>query len=71
MATTAMAAAASPMSDAVKARACSPAFKNIVFNSGVNDQPDIVGRLETIKSYGVDKWSMKRTPSCWSFCLLM
>lgn len=58
MATTAMAMAVTPMSDAVKAKACSPAFKNIVFNSGVNEQPDIVGRLETIRSYGVDKWSM-------------
>lgn len=58
-ATGASAMAVTPLNTVVEARACSPAFKNIVFNSGVNDQPDIVGRFETIRSYGVDKWGEK------------
>lgn len=41
---------------APSARSCSPAFKNIVFNSGVNDQPDIAGRFATLQSHGVSTW---------------
>lgn len=39
-----------------EACSCSGAFKNVVFNSGVNDQPDIVGRFQTLQSYGVSMW---------------
>ena len=37
-------------------RSCNSSFKNIVFNSGVNDQPDIAGRFMTLQSYGVATW---------------
>lgn len=37
-------------------RACSGAFKNVVFNSGVNSQPDIVSRFQTLQAYGISMW---------------
>ncbi|KAI0971989.1 glycosyl hydrolase catalytic core-domain-containing protein [Xylaria arbuscula] len=42
------AAFAGPMSGSrVKTRSCSASFKNTVFNSGVNSEPDINGRFDT------------------------
>ncbi|KAI0436592.1 glycosyl hydrolase catalytic core-domain-containing protein [Xylaria telfairii] len=40
----------------VETRSCNAGFKNIVFNSGVNNEPDINGRFRTLQSYGVSSW---------------
>lgn len=35
-----------------KSRSCSSTFKNVVFNSGVNNEPNFPGRFQTIQSTG-------------------
>ncbi|GAP89026.2 putative glycoside superfamily [Rosellinia necatrix] len=49
-------AAGSPIESQLETRSCNPGFKNTVFNSGVNNQPDINGRFRTLQSYGTSLW---------------
>ncbi|KAI1325845.1 glycosyl hydrolase catalytic core-domain-containing protein [Xylariaceae sp. FL0255] len=45
-----------PIESSVEKRSCSGAFKNNVFNSGVNDEPDINARFDLLQSYGISWW---------------
>jgi hypothetical protein len=37
-------------------RSCAAQFKNTVFNSGVNNEPDFSGRFRTLQASGVSGW---------------